>query len=465
HTTEAFYIAEGALKQILFDLRRDMSDSSDWFDGDINGLIVDGSPIPAPNPTTWTYACKNAAMGDGIFSVELKEIVGNRAAMLVRTTGTSSGITQKLLTAVQMVNLNAWNNVIFSGTGQAGHAISGNVDIRGSVHILGTSLIATDLAMDLSGSGNIGNNYVGMPAILRSRVPNPPTVDFNGEMVESLGAEVRIKRGKLGLSGTALAGSVDVIGNTVKETLDSIYVTDGYGGNQGSLNVNSDNGIANGYDVGDAVTFQNFSNSYKDDDGTVYPTYSDYIAAKGMDLSTIAGWSGKIDDTTASFTGTDVHGNSIAWNQATGILNVSGVIYANGSVDIGKKSTTIMYDGIGTLVTLGANSDIIIHGNIYSQGQFTTDDTMAFIAERNVEVATGGGESQINVTGLFYAQNQITSAKQSQLVGVFNANYFDMGSQVPSIYHVPSFDPANHPGLIARNPIFFMKHSSWQEVQ
>lgn len=466
HAMEALYIAEGAIHQMLFHLRRDMSNDSNWFDGDIDTI---GAPPNSPFIPTADWRTvpgyQDVAMGDGTFTLEAQSVAGNNSAMRIRATGISSGITRRLLVNSEMVNLNAWNNVIFAGTGQAGRVINGNVDIRGSVHILGTDLTPSDLAMDLSGSGNIGNNYNGMAATLRSRVPDPPTVEFNGETVESLGAEVRVKNGKLGLSGAAVAGSSNVSGNSVKETLDGVYITAGYGGNQGAANVHSDNGSSNAYDGGDAVTFQTFDNSYKDDDGTVYQTYRDYVQNRALNLTTIPGWNGKIDADTPNFSASDPFGNAISWNQATGVLTLNKVVYAPGSVDIGKKNTTVLYDGVGTLVALGSLSDIKVHGDLLSQGQFTTNDTMAFIAERNVEIATGPGESQINVTALFYGQDEIKSAKQSGLVGVFNSNYFDMGTNVPAIYHVPSFDPSNHPGLIARSPVFFMKISSWQEIQ
>jgi len=457
HATEALYIAEGAVQQILFDLRRDMSNSSDWFDNDINGMTV------LPTMISWTtIPYVSNAMGDGTFLVELQGKTGNTSAMLIRTTGTSGGVTRRLLIHSEMINLNSWNNVIFSGAGQSGNAIDGNVDIRGSVHILGTSLSSTDLAMDLDGSANIGNNYNGMPAVLRTKLPPPPMITFNAENVESLGAEVRIKKGKLGLSGAAYAGTADVTGNSLKETLNGLYITNGYDGNKGAANVNSDNGTSNSYDADDAVTFQNFSNSFKDG-VTVYPTYTDYVQAKGLNLSAYG--IGTISADTPNFGPyTDGNGNQIKWVRSTGMLDITGVVYVNSTLDVGKKDATVLYRGIGTMVALGASSDIKVHGDLLSNGVFATTDAMAFVSQRNVEITTGGGETQVNVAGVFYAQNEIKSAKQNQLAGIFNSNHFDMDN-VPSIYQVPSFNAANHPGLIAREPIFFMKISSWQEVQ
>ena len=38
---------------------------------------------------------------------------------------------------VSTINVSVWSNAIFAGTGATGQAINGNVDIRGSVHLLG----------------------------------------------------------------------------------------------------------------------------------------------------------------------------------------------------------------------------------------------------------------------------------------------------------------------------------------
>ena len=43
-----------------------------------------------------------------------------------------------------------------------------------------------------------------------------------------------------------------------------------------------------------------------------------------------------------------------------------------------------------------------------------------------------------------HAQGTIKSAKQNQIAGTFVASYFDMGSNVPNIYQVPSL-PYNMP--------------------
>jgi len=202
--------------------------------------------------------------------------------------------TIKVVLEIEAENVNIWNNAIFAAVGQAGRSINGNVAIRGSVHLLGDgeaftdldgdqrwddnepytdsnhnnqydlgepftdvdsdghrdarepfadvngngtrdpALTVTDLASELSGTAEIGNNYDGMPVDLRLRVPALPTVLHGGELVESLNAKLRAKHGRVALSGTATVGHPDQPGNSVKETVTGTYVNDGFGGNQGN---------------------------------------------------------------------------------------------------------------------------------------------------------------------------------------------------------------------------------------
>ena len=426
--------------------------------------------------TALPYSSAQTTVGQGTFLIELKS-TGDPTAIWVRSTGTSNNLTRRVQAYVVVRNFNTWNNVLFAGTGQSGNAIGGNVDIRGSVHILGGSLTSSDLAMDLDGGASVGNNYTGIPVALSSRIPPIPTVNFDGEMVQSLSGEVRIKKGKLGLRGTSTAGQTNVPGNTVKETMDGMFVTDGYGGNQGSANVYSDNGTSSSYDLGNSVGFSLFNQAYKDRrDGLSYSNYNTFVTTKGLNggasLQTI---NPKQPGGTPSFCwpvpascGTpDANGNSIQWDNSVGVktLTVQGVVYANGDIDFGNKSADMYFKGNGTVVALGSSSDISIHGNFLTQtGRFfPTQDVIGFVAEDKVEIATGGGESQKKVMGAFYGQNEIEVDKQASIAGSLNSKHFQM-DQVPSIYQVPEL--VNHlpPGLIGDQDIYVILVRSWQEV-
>ena len=63
----------------------------------------------------------------------------------ITASATSNGSTRSMRTFVLAHNVGIWNNAIFAGTGASGQAINGNVDIRGSVHILGDGEQFSDL--------------------------------------------------------------------------------------------------------------------------------------------------------------------------------------------------------------------------------------------------------------------------------------------------------------------------------
>jgi hypothetical protein len=76
----------------------------------------------------------------------------------------------------------------------------------------------------------------------------------------------------------------------------------------------------------------------------------------------------------------------------------------------------------------------------------------------------GFDEANIDVMGLFYAETQVRMEKQTDIMGTIVSNYFDMGTNVPSIYQVP--ETVNHlpSGLIGNTSAWSMKVVSWQKL-
>jgi len=324
-------------------------------------------------------------------------------------------------------------------------------------------LIATDISSSFSGTAYIGNNYDGMPALIQSKIPPlaPPDnqKSWNGEVVYTLNTEVRVKHGKVNISGTATIGQADLSGNILKETIDGIYVNDGYGGNKGAANVYSDNGTSEKYDLGDMVKFPSLQDRYKDPvSGITYSTYEDYLEAISYEVPV-----SKIDATVASFNYVDPGGKgSISWNQALRTLTISGIVRIGGSLDIASKNAGVTYVGCGTLF---AEGDIKIHGNFLPATTFPMGDVAGLIAKGRMELATGAGESQLYMAGAFYAEQKIVSAKQNQIAGTFVSSYFDMGTNVPNIYQVPSLVDHLPPGMPGREKIWVVRIyvDSWRE--
>jgi hypothetical protein len=418
--------------------------------------------------------------------------------------------------------LNVWNNAIFAGVGQTGRGIAGNVDIHGSVHILGEgepftdqngndqwddrdlftdlngngtwqageplttdhdgdgtwdaaepyvddngngaydeTLTATDLSFEATGTAAVGNNYNGMPVTVSSRVPALSAVPFNGENVISLDAEMRVKHGRVNLSGTAHIGQTDASGGTpaIKETMDGIYVNDGYGGNAGTANVYADNGTSEAYDLPDgAIGFPSLNDS-----SNGYANHKAYLAANALVISGDIVLTPGVAYTSPASPYGSLH------IDASGNMTISGIVMVTGNVTISPgsgalKNTPVQYDGRGTLVAQGS---MYVNTSVLSKDAFPTNDVAGFLSYHNLELATGSGASQLTIMGAFFAQNQIINQKQNNIAGAMVSNYFSM-TNVPSIWQVPALVDNLPPGMPGGATIvrYVWKElpSTWREV-
>lgn len=321
------------------------------------------------------------------------------------------------------------------------------------------ALTVTDLAQEVAGNANVGNSYdstsasnVAMPAALRAKIPALTTESFGGETVESLLAKLRVKHGRVNVSGSATVGDGNVTGNGIKETMNGSYVNDGFGGNAGAGSVYADNGNANGYDLGDGiVSFPALIDPYPP-----YTTYQDYLEANALVIS------GDLSLTTESFSSSSALG-SISYDATTNLLEISGIVYVNGNIVVGSNDTTITYRGSGTLVS---SNDIDVHANVLPETNFPITDKLGLIAAHNMGIATGSGDSQLMMALAMYAQYQITIGKQCEIAGSVVSSYFGM-TNVPHIYQVPALAQNLPPGMPGGDPIWIVTVSvlSWQDAE
>lgn len=439
------------------------------------------------------------------------------------------GVNRSVRAYIASRDVGIWNNAIFAGSGASGQAINGNVDIRGSVHILGDGeafldlnanglrdaaeaytdvngngvwdvgepyvdangdgdwdaaepyndsngngwydppLTQTDLNSSFSGSAYMGNNYSGMDGGLESMVPNPPRPNN----IESLGAEIRVKHGRISVSGSASVGTSTVVdGGTSKATVDGSFVSDGYTGSAGSSSVFSDNGPNNGYDVGAlGIQFPLLSGigseAYVDSGGNTWSDHKAFLDARSLTIPIST-----VDNSTPAFSyGPDAYGNSITWtppvvsgNKITspGVLETHGIVRVSGDLTIGAKQEDLRYRGSGSLYATGF---VFMHSNFLpATGEvFPTTTRVGIIAGRNIELATGNGDAQLKMAGAFYAQGKIVSAKQNEIAGTFVAQYFDMGTNVPKIYQVPSLPANMPPGMPGDKSYYTIKVKTWRQ--
>jgi hypothetical protein len=431
--------------------------------------------------------------------------------------------TRSVRQLINAKNVGIWNNAIFAGTGAAGAQINGNVDIRGSVHTLGdgedyldvvglgtyfsgdpytdknhngkwdpgetfTDLIGdhiyhgpdpyndtngngvydpplTSASLDAAFSGNaeVGNNYQNIPLNLQTCIPNCPTIGG----VLTLSSEVRVKHGKISLSGAATIGQVGPVnGGSMKATVDGTYVNDGFSGTKGSASVYSDNGSTNQYDLGFlGIKYPLISGigapPYIDKTGTTWSTQEAYLDARSLTCPVTT-----ITSKTAAFTyGPDAYGNRISFTPAVGqtpcLLTINGIVHFTSTLQLGAKDQ-IFYAGSGTLFS---DVDILVDGDVLPQSGlvFPTTARLGFIAKRNLGMATGNGSSQLTTTGAYYAQGDITTAKQTNTAGTFVGNFFNMGTNVPSIFQVPSLPYNMPPGMPGDKTYYSIKIKGWRD--
>lgn len=455
--TQALAIAEGGLERTLYHLRRDFVlnlISPSWADGQIDDIVYG---LPDTN-NFYAFSLSSPTLESGSYSVELKNVVGASDEIWVRSTGTVDEISRVIQAYVKIEEINPWKNVIFAGVGASGAVINGNVDIRGSVLILGESLTPTDLAMDMSGSGFVGNNYKNIPNTLSLRIPPCPTTTFGGEIVESLEAKLRVRHGLVGLSGTATVGEVNIPADAYKETVDGVFVTDGYGGNKGADNVNSDNGTGTSYDLGSSVRFPSLSDAYVGDPTITYQQYLRNNAYVIQDLAKL----NKIANITpqSQFNYGDVNG-SITMD-GNGNMTIQGIVYVDGgNMNMNKQGNddTITYSGSGSILVTG---NVGINVNLFTPASANSFPTniLGVMTPNSITFDA----AQIDVMGIFYAEDSIISQKQTDVAGTFAANYFDMGQQVPSIFQVPDVVDSLPPGMIASQSVWVISVVAWQRL-
>ncbi len=480
-------------------------------DGSVVNSYVNLSEVPVELPSGVTGGVRVQAFNSGSAAWLTSEAKIGKISRSVR-----------ILVSVKDVGI--WNNAIFAGTGASGQAINGNVDIRGSVHLLGEGeaftdfngngvrddqdpytdsnhngvwdpgepyidkdgngtwspaepyndtngngiydppLTVTEMNSSFSGNAHIGNNYVGMPSQISTGIPTIPVI--NG--LNSLSTEVRVKHGLIKVQGSATVGqSNPAAGN--KGSVDGTFVNDGFVGNPGAGGVTSDNGTGEKYDLGDRVGFPIISGIGADPyfykvNGVTYSTHEAFLNARAM-LVNIPG--NTLNSGTAAFTlGPDAFGNSIQWIPASGSnpakLIINGMVKVNGSLQIGEKNLDIRFDGKGTIY---ATQDINISSNLLpvSGKLFPTQTALGFIAKRNIGLAIGSGDSQLSMMGAFYAQGVVVSRKQNQIAGTFVGNFFDMGTNVPNIYQAPALAKNLPPGMPGADPIISLKKRTWRE--
>jgi len=428
-----------------------------------------------------------------------------------------NGVVRRIEAIFSTHDIGVWRNAIFAGSGQAGGVINGNVSVAGSVHILGENIPdggTAVTALDMIGASLIHNHYDGMPAYLRQRIPDIPIKTHYGEEVETLDAMLRVRRGRVALSGDAHIGQEFVSGSGLKGPMDGVYVTDGWTGN--SVNPTpdgrgepwkgfyADNGSQETYDLGNRVSFPLLTDDWRNPDGSrvhnpstgTWYTHEEYfteVLVADPDIPDDGIFNGDITLSARNEqgfyynanTGEHITGAAVAaLNPAAldpshdyilmkpgtnSVLYINGNLRINGTLKFKSQGngTTIHYSGRAAFLV----NDLVIESNLITVnngnpddfvGTYPQDNCLGIMAYNSMEI--GGSAAQLDIMGAFYAQDQIRSAKQTNVLGTFVSSYFNISNQVPSIWQVPVLASSLPLGMIGNYPILNVRSISWREI-
>jgi len=485
HGAQAFYAADSGLEQIKVDLATDASWVTQMLDirkmglwdpfpdaFTVNGNAVSVSKVSGQVVPGYYTLGTAAGLGDGHYSRQVllpattapANAKGSRTQVVlpVRSVGTAGSFE----TGTQVVRADStviveratpWDNAIFAGDRTVidpFDRVRNGVEVRGSVHVLGnpSSPSVTEiedafrLVNHYSGLGDA--NHLGADA---TKLPGlAPTTLPNGEIVESLDAEVRVQDGSVLIqSVTASLGQPNVDGNGVKETIDGFYVDGGISGGGGS-ELNSDN--TGGYDLpSDAMNFPALSDPYVDPDtGTPYASGTAYLSANSMTVPV-----GEISIDVAAFHYQDMNGNLIDWEPSTNTLQIEGIVrFSAGSLLIGDSSGgpdatgRVKYSGTGTLWAdrIELRHDLVPVGNYLDVDGGGTVNSIGLIADTQIGVAVGDGTRPVTVMAAMYAGVEFRVYRIARIAGTVMSPYFDK-TRGFEIYQVPTLATNLPPGM------------------
>lgn len=430
--------------------------------------------------------------GDGIVDGPLE-----RDTFVIHAFARQNGITRQTETVLRGFDVNVWRNAIFGGSGQAGGLINGNVRVHGSIHLLGNNILPGNIAvaaMDLSGTSLVRNNYVGLSNDLRNRIVDPPETIVDGNIVETLEARLRVRQGRVGLSGNSQIGEPASLGGTVKRTMDGTFNNEGWTGNQVTLdgdrnipnnNVFSDNSHTEGYDLGNRVELPFLDHDWRDfftGQTVVNPNTGVNYTHEEYFNEVLSGDALNGDITIRQ--NQDFYYNAtrpndpnpanrlpdddfIYYDAGNQLMEINGQITINGNLHIDRgrgNQRTINYTGKAAILVYG---DVTLDVNLLAQNADGTTDNaypnnvFGIMASNDMTV---GSNAQLTLMGAFYAQNTLRTLRQTTVIGTFVSNYFDLGTNVPSIYQVPSLADNLPLGMIGAYPILVFDQVSWREI-
>ncbi len=475
NTAIAFFAADSGLQQVIVDVTAD--------DAWVNSILTGSMAVVNPFPTTVTIDGQvvnvtvdgngdavpgyypfggTTAIGEGSYTLSvwfpptLSAANGSGSEQFMdlplRSTGTVGApeasteiLGSDLRLRVKSNFATIWDNALFTEETESGNMA--DLSVRGSVHIIGDP--SDPLDVEWRDTAQILNHYDGLGdademGADASKLPPLTTTTVNGETVETLEADFKLKNGTLTIKNNSLIGEADVAGNSVKETLDGMWV-------DGSVTVNapatSDTDASGTFADGAVdVPFPALVDPYTDPvTQTTYGNYNAFLAARAMQIN-----ERDISASVAAFHYSDGIGNMIDWDPATMTLQIQGVIEFDSRAHIGEgdDGERIYYSGTGTIYApdeIEINSDLVPVGN-YLDPNDAVMNNLGLVSEE-VEIAEDQGDYKITVMAAIYAGDELEIDEDSNVVGALVGAEIDFEENFAHITHVPRLPTNLPPGM------------------
>jgi len=459
---QAFYIAEAGLARAEVELKNDLAADDDLANSSFEA--ISGTITISPSSASFYTVFDTVSFGDGSYTIEFKNYDDGAGGfdpttILVRSTGrvSAASVTQEGYLSAE--NVSPWNNAIFADGGGGAAPITGNIDIAGSVHLLGTGLPSTTTVFN-NQTGDCLNSNTGMDSTLANKIDGGTSSDLN--------ARFRVKNGRMDMS----IGSGNI--GTSASAFRGIYVTSGTDGGAG---VNSD--IIGGDNSGAGQNLYadkgaSSPTAYDLEDSVPMPTIDvSWMNANSLDLTSVTEQTatniglvaGNLELTGKYKVGPtwyypDINQtdgtNSISFNSSTGLLTINGIIKVL-SLNI---SDDITYSGAGTIYVTGTT---VINGHVLptTNASYPTTNVIGVVSTGNMTLPSDANKL---LTGAYYSAGTITSSKQTELAGTIVCKNFNITAQVPKFWQVPSLADNLPPGMPGEDPAWVFTDRTWKDL-
>ena len=298
--------------------------------------------------------------------------------------------------------------------------------------------------------------------------------------------------------------------------MDGTFVTDGWTGNKTTndggrgipSDVYSDNGWVAPYDLGDKVAFPLLSDPWRDPNtgamtmktGTTPYSHEEYFSE--VLVADPANPSDGFYNGDLTFDPDCKKGVAVYWNatrnqyligaaataaapgatddyvkfepgcKGAAVMKMNGQIRVNGKLTFAASGNadTINYSGRCAFLTTG---DVTIDARLLTcrngvvtdyNNTFPAQNCLGVMTKTSINLGVGAGASQLDLMGGFYAQEKITSSKQTTVMGTFVSKFFDMGKNVPAIFQTPDLAINLPLGMIGNYPLLVFSQQSWREL-